>query len=153
MPCASDYCRRVHNPTYYHSPLCGYRIAHDNPSLRHAQETSHIDGCLSSVFRFNTEFQSERWLPMTLRSSSVDTTSLSFYQKNLTIMNSSSAIYSFCSIHSVQTVHVVANVFSVVTSCTPPQYWCLQNDRVLTTHLLQAVIIKFTFVAIFPVIR
>ena len=86
----------------------------DNSSLRHAQETSHIDGWLLSVFRFNAEFQSERWLPMTLRSSSMDTTSLSFYQKNLKIMNSSSAICSFCSIHSVQTVHVVANVFSVV---------------------------------------
>ena len=51
---------------------------------------------------------------MTLSSSSMNTTSLSFYQKNLTIMNSSSAICSFCSIHSVQTVHVVPNVVSVV---------------------------------------
>ena len=66
---------------------------------------------------------------MTLRSSSVDTTSLSFYQKNLTIMNSSSAIYSFCSIHSVQTVHVVANVFSVVYTVNR-QVWVISKEAV-----------------------
>jgi len=41
----------------------------DNSSLRHAQETSHIDGRLLSIFRFNADFQS---LPMTLSSSSMD---------------------------------------------------------------------------------